>query len=58
MSVKTIKEFEKELRKKLLMSLKLKEKPILILKEFYLLVSVNYGMKLEQEVIVGLTTNR
>ena len=30
MSVKTIKEFEKELRKKLLMSLKLKEKPILI----------------------------
>ena len=27
MSVKTIKEFEKELRKKLLMSLKLKEKP-------------------------------
>lgn len=58
MSVKTIKEFEKELRKKLLMSLKLKEKPILILKEFYLLVSGNYGMKLEQEVIVGLTTNR
>lgn len=58
MSVKTIKEFEKELRKKLLMSLKLKEKPILILKEFYLLVSVNYGIKLEQEVIVGLTTNR
>ena len=58
MSVKTIKEFEKELRKKLLMSLKLKEKPILILKEFYLLVSVNYGTKLEQEVIVGLTTNR
>ena len=58
MSVKTIKEFEKELRKKLLMSLKLKEKPILVLKEFYLLVSVNYGIKLEQEVIVGLTTNR
>ena len=58
MSVKTIKDFEKELRKKLLMSLKLKEKPILILKEFYLLVSVNYGIKLEQEVIVGLTTNR
>lgn len=58
MSVKTIKEFEKELRKKLLMSLKLKEKPILILKEFYLLVSVNYGIKLELEVIVGLTTNR
>lgn len=58
MSVKTIKEFEKELRKKLLMSLKLKEKPIVILKEFYLLVSVNYGIKLEQEVIVGLTTNR
>ena len=58
MSVRTIKEFEKELRKKLLMSLKLKEKPILILKEFYLLVSVNYGIKLEQEVIVGLTTNR
>ena len=58
MSVKTIKDFEKELRKKLLMSLKLKEKPILILKEFYLLVSVNYGIKLELEVIVGLTTNR
>lgn len=54
MSVKTITNFEKQLRKKLLMSLKLKEKPILILKEFYLLVSVNYGIKLELEVIVGL----
>ena len=54
MNVKTLKDFEKELRKKKLeMSLKLKEKPIPILK-FYLQLSLNYGKILKMVGMVGL----
>ena len=53
MSVKTLKDFEKELRTKET-SLNLKEKLMKILQEFYLLKRLNYGIKLELKVIAGL----
>ena len=54
MNVKTIKDFEKELRKILGMSFKLKEKQIPILQENCLLVRLIYGMELRMVVILGL----
>ena len=54
MNVKTLKDFEKELRKKLGMNLKLKEKQIPILKEYCLLLKLIYGKELKMVVIVGL----
>ena len=50
MNVKTIKNFEKELRKILGMSFKLKEKQIPILQENCLLVRLIYGMELRMVV--------
>ena len=51
MSVKTLKDFEKELRKKLEMSLKLKEKQIPILQEYCLLLRLMYGKELRMVII-------
>lgn len=50
--VKTIKDFEKELRTKI--RDEFETKPILILQEFYLLVSFNCGKISEMGDIVGL----
>ena len=54
MSVKTLKDFEKELRKKIEMSLKLKEKQTPILQEYCLLLRQIYGKELRMVIIVGL----
>ena len=54
MNVKTIKDFEKELRKIIGMTLKLKEKQIPILQKNSLLVRLIYGMELRMVVILGL----
>ena len=54
MNVKTLKDFEKELRKKLEMSLELKEKQKPILQEYCLLLRQIYGKELRMVIIVGL----
>ena len=53
MNVKTLKDFEKELRKKLEMNLKLKEKQMPILQEYCLLLRLIYGMELRMVLTVG-----
>lgn len=53
-NVKTLKDFEKELRKKLEMSLKLKEKQMPTLQEYCLLQRLIYGKELRTVIIVGL----